>query len=75
MLYDTVKGWTQDWLRQGMQQGRHALLRQQLVHRFGPLSADVEQRLKQAPSPDLDRWALSMLSASNLQDVFAEPAA
>ena len=79
MLYDTVKGWTEDWLQQGkelgMQEGRQAILRQQLVHRFGPLSADVLQRLADAATPDLDRWAVSMLSASTLDDVFADPAA
>ncbi|SAI48608.1 Putative transposase%2C YhgA-like [Bordetella ansorpii] len=79
MLYDTVKGWTQDWLRDGLKQGnregRQAILGQQLVHRFGPLPADVQQRVARAQAPDLDRWALSMLSASTLDDVFAEPAA
>lgn len=83
MLYDTVKGWTQEWLREGaehgmkegLQKGRQAILRQQLVHRFGPLSAEVQQRLEQACTADLDRWALSMLSAPNLHDIFDEPVA
>ncbi|WP_144632532.1 Rpn family recombination-promoting nuclease/putative transposase [Bordetella genomosp. 13] len=91
MLYDTVKGWTQEWLRQGAEQGlqeglqrglqkgnhegRQAMLRQLLVHRFGPLPVDAQQRLADASAPDLDRWALTMLSAPSLDAVFTQPAA
>ncbi|WP_207793524.1 DUF4351 domain-containing protein, partial [Pseudomonas lopnurensis] len=62
-------------LEQGLEQGRLQSLRdvlsRQLVHRFGPLPAEVEQRLRQADSETLGRWADNVLDAQTLEDVFS----
>jgi hypothetical protein len=41
-----------------------------LVRRFGPLTAEVEQRLQQAGTDELERWAENILDAPTLEDVF-----
>ncbi|WP_313054175.1 DUF4351 domain-containing protein [Pseudomonas lopnurensis] len=62
-------------LERGLEQGRLQSLRdvlsRQLAHRFGPLSAEVEQRLQQADSEMLGRWADNVLDAQALEDVFS----
>ncbi|MBB3192574.1 DUF4351 domain-containing protein [Halomonas cerina] len=59
-------------MQQGMQQGEQTLLRKQLVRRFGPLDADTEQRLQQATTDELERWAENLLDAQSLAEVFGE---
>lgn len=57
-------------LHQGRQQGELAVLSRLLVRRFGPLSPEVEQRLRQAGTDELERWAENILDAATLEDVF-----
>jgi len=57
-------------LEKGLHTGRHALLEQQLTHRFGPLPAAVHHRLAAASTHDLDRWAVALLDAPDLPSVF-----
>ncbi|WP_209449617.1 DUF4351 domain-containing protein [Ectopseudomonas mendocina] len=61
----------QQGIHQGMQQGELAVLSRQLSRRFGPLSPDVEQRLQQASTDELERWADNILDAWTLEDVFS----
>jgi len=60
--------------QEGRQEGRHegeaALLLRQLVRRFGPLGAGPVQRVNQATSEELERWAVNILDARSLNDVF-----
>lgn len=56
--------------QQGRQQGELVVLSRLLVRRFGPLTAEVEQRLQQAGTDELERWAENILDAPTLEDVF-----
>lgn len=58
-------------VQQGEAQGRADLLLRQLAARFGPLPEPVESRVRTAPVAELDRWALAVLTAATLADVFA----
>ena len=63
-------------MRQGMQKGRQegeaSLLARQLTRRFGSLDSATEQRLQQASSDDLERWADNILDARTLDEVFSK---
>jgi len=61
----------QQGLHQGMQQGEVTALSRLLVRRFGILTAEIEQRLQQADTKELERWAESILDAETLDDVFS----
>ena len=57
-------------IAEGQQTGKSALLTQMLARKFGTLSAETQQRIHEAPPEALDGWALNLLDATSLQDVF-----
>jgi hypothetical protein len=59
-------------MQQGMQQGEQTLLSKLLVRRFGPLDAETDQRLQQATTDELERWAENLLDAESLAEVFSD---
>ena len=54
----------------GRAEGKTTLLTQMLARKFGPLSAEVQERILAASPETLDDWALNLLDATSLQDVF-----
>jgi hypothetical protein len=56
--------------REGMLHGRIELLRRQLERRFGTLSPATAARLAAASLDELDAWALRLLDARTLDEVF-----
>jgi len=65
---------TADRLRQegylrGEARGRAELLLQQLAHRFAPLRPELEERIRAASIPELERWGEAVLSARTLDEV------
>jgi len=70
--------WSLRWKRQGLEEGRQKgrqegkawLLEQQLIRRFGPLSAALRERLAAASDSELTVWALNVLDAASLDEVF-----
>lgn len=52
-------------------EGRREMVRKQLKRRFGELPEHVERRLRYADAEQLDGWALKLLDAPSLEDVFA----
>ena len=60
-------------IEQGMSEGRaegeRRVLIRQLEKRFGTLSADALQKIRQADSPTLEAWALSVLDARSIDEV------
>jgi hypothetical protein len=60
-------------LEKGRDQGRLQQLRKQLEYRFGKLPEWTLDRLGKATSSLLDDWAVRLLDASKVEDVFAEP--
>jgi len=57
-------------LEKGRSQGRTQQLRKQLEHRFGPLPEWTVERLGKASPSLLDDWAVRLLDASKVEDVF-----
>jgi NAD-specific glutamate dehydrogenase len=82
MLAERIESWfdeaTQKGVQQGMQQGMQAgllkgqagILAKQLKLRFGPLPAEVVERLSRATGEELDAWAEAVLVAPSLSAVF-----
>jgi predicted transposase YdaD len=61
----------QQGLQQGLQRGQVRALRKQLELRFGTLDQSVLQRLEAADEETLDRYVERVLTASSLDEVFA----
>lgn len=57
---------------QGRGEGREALLLEQLAARFGLLPADLEARVHGADGETIRRWAVRILSAQTLDEVFED---
>lgn len=65
----------QDLLRdrqEGRQEGEALMLLQLLRLKFGPLAAEVEDRVRSADADRLLEWAKRVLSADHLEDVFKD---
>ncbi|HEU4417687.1 MAG TPA: Rpn family recombination-promoting nuclease/putative transposase [Planctomycetota bacterium] len=56
---------------EGLAEGRAETILRVLVKRFGPLPADISERVQSATLPELDRWTDRMVDARTLADVFA----
>ncbi|MEI2414554.1 Rpn family recombination-promoting nuclease/putative transposase [Orrella sp. JC864] len=56
--------------QEGRREGESLLLRRQLVRRFGALPKQVDRRLTQAGSEELQAWAMNVLDARTLEEVF-----
>ena len=57
---------------EGHAEGRAELLLRLLDARFGPLPIAVVARVHAAPAADLERWAIAVLTARDLDAVFAK---
>ena len=56
---------------EGRTEGRAELLLRQLQSRFGDVPLAVTARVRNAATTDLDRWAIAVLDAGSLAEVFA----
>ena len=56
---------------EGRAEGRADILLRQLTVRFGPVSDDIAARLRAATAEELDRWAIAVLDAKSIDEVFA----
>ena len=80
MLAETLDGWTRQWKEEGLRErrlegrleGESTLLQKLFERRFGPLPDWARQRLAEATSEQLEAWALEVLDADTLEDVFAK---
>ena len=57
-------------LDQIIQESRAEIVLKLLGKRFGPPADDVVERVRTAPIERLDEWAIRVLSAESLRDVF-----
>ena len=62
--------WMERGAARGKARGERKAVRRLLVHRFGPLSTEVDARLEAADVDTLERWAERLLHAPTLGDVF-----
>ena len=58
--------------KEGREEGMLVILQRLLTQRFGPLDADLQQRLQTASPAQLETWAERVLEARDLEEVFAE---
>ena len=72
MENETIRGWIERGLAQGIDQGRATLLGKLLTKRFGTISPETDQLLRSAHSDQLERWALRLIDAVTLEEVFSE---
>jgi predicted transposase/invertase (TIGR01784 family) len=72
MENETIRGWFERWREEGADQGQASLLSKLLIKRFGDLPPTVEQKLRSAHSEQLERWALRLIDASTLEEVFSD---
>jgi len=80
MLAETVDSWARQWKEDGLREGRlegrlegeSTLLQKLFERRFGPLPDWARQRLLGATTEQLEAWALEILDATTLEDVFRE---
>ena len=49
---------------------RRELLRRQLAQRFGAIPGDLDARLANASTGDVETWSLRLLTAASIGDVF-----
>ena len=54
---------------EGRQEGQVDLLLRQFRRRFGPISADVEARVRAAPANQLEAWGTEIFDAADLDDL------
>lgn len=77
MLATRVKAWQQalrlqgfeEGRREGLQEGRAAILLRLLERRFGPLPEVALQRIASADARTLEDWSLRLLDAASLDEV------
>ena len=73
MINYEERNWELRWMKQGLEQGRQegrALLQSQLKHRFGSVDAEAQRRIETAAPNQLEQWALNLLDAQSLEQVF-----
>ena len=76
MENDFFRGLIEERVEKGIQQalenGQATMISKLLTKRFGVLAPDIEQKLTSAHSEQLERWALRLLDASTLDEVFSD---
>ena len=60
----------EEGLQEGLRRAQLVILLRQLENKFGPLSSTDRQRLESANNEQRDIWALKLLNAESLTDVF-----
>jgi predicted transposase/invertase (TIGR01784 family) len=60
-------------IEEGRVEGKAALLLRVLALKFGQLSPQTAQRVRMASEASLDSWSERLISATALDDVFAQP--
>jgi hypothetical protein len=65
-----VTSWEQFAREEGEQRGEAKALLRQLQVKFGPMTPDIESRVKGAEPAQLDLWLTRILTAATLEDLF-----
>ncbi|QDQ28868.1 DUF4351 domain-containing protein [Chitinimonas arctica] len=80
MMTNKMDLWAEEFIQkgvalgkaEGVEEGQANLLRRQILHKYGSLPEWVEERLGCATSEQLESWALQILSATSMDDVFSQ---
>ncbi len=69
--YDMIrKEAIQDGIKEGIQQGELALLKRQIIRRFGRIPPWVDALLDNADTNDIELWADRIFDAASIEDLF-----
>jgi predicted transposase YdaD len=72
LFVEIFERYTQRGEQRGEQRANITMLSRLLKKRFGELPNWVNVRLEQATAPELERWSLTFLDVTRLEDVFRE---
>jgi hypothetical protein len=70
LMMTIAQEWEQRGIATGELKGEKQLLRRLLIRKFGRLPDEVEQRLHEADTEQLEQWADNVLFAQTLAEVF-----
>ena len=70
---DLARLFREEARNEGREEGRERLLLSLLRHRFGELPEAVVKQVEAGSAADVERWALRVLDARTLEEVFAQP--
>ncbi|MEO5374741.1 MAG: Rpn family recombination-promoting nuclease/putative transposase [Alphaproteobacteria bacterium] len=63
----------QEGMTEGKAEGKAEMLLHLLPMRCGPVSPEIEERVRKASSDQLDEWSIRLMNAHTLEDVFGAP--
>jgi hypothetical protein len=69
---EVIVTWIDEAVQEGRNEGRVAILLEQLQARFGAVPAEVRARVRAADEATLSRWAVRILTASSIDAALAE---
>jgi hypothetical protein len=70
IIEEALKTVLAEGVAKGRAEGRVEVVRKLLTLKFGPLSAEIQERLQKASVLELDLWAERVLTAQQIQDIF-----
>jgi predicted transposase YdaD len=59
-------------MNEGLDKGMRLMLKQGLIHRFGELVPEIEQRLELANAEKINKWFFRSFDVESLEDIFDE---
>ena len=84
MLCESTQQWKAEFLQQGFQQGfdqgfkqgfiqgQVKVIRLQMEKKFGQQRPEVYQKLENSTQAQLDEWALTILEATSIEELFKQ---
>jgi hypothetical protein len=70
MLATRVEQWARDIHQEGLEKSKTVLLSQMLDLKYGPLPQWARDKIGQADTGCVERWAANLLKAQTLEEVF-----
>ena len=72
MENSTIRGWIEKGVGKKVEHGQACLLSKLLAKRFGVVPPETEEKLQAADSDQLERWALRLMDANTVDEVFSD---
>ena len=82
MLKENIQRWKQDYIQEGIEQGivrgieqgidvgSIKIITKIITKRFGDPTPEIYQKLENATADEIDEWAMRILEAQTIDDVF-----
>jgi hypothetical protein len=72
MLAESIDRWNREIREEGRQEGEARVLLRLLRLKFGPLSPEIEERVRSTDADRLLEWSERVLTVEHLKDVFRD---